>query len=274
MTGVTHVIPGDAGVYAVTSLDDKVYVVRYAKKEVEVYDASALTLVRLLPVPEISQSASGIAACSRNKCLYLSDWNDPSIHRMDLATDEAKIWPVATRPEGLSVNSDHNLVVACLTDNKLQEYTTDGCLVREVSLAAAGFTPPWHAIQLSTGDYVVSHWNSPGVVSVVGVDGGLLRSYGPSNSSDVGPLKSPRCLAVTKHDDILVADKGNNRILAINSSLTRAQLFPIPADIELREPFALHLDETRDRLYIGEISGKFRLIVQNNNSSYISWQLF
>jgi len=101
---------------------------------------------------------------------------------------------------------------------------------------------PWHAIQLSTGDYVVSHWESPGVVSVVEVDGGLLRSYEPSRSSDVGPMEYPRSLAVTKHGDILVADTGNNRILAINSSLTRAQLLlPIPADIELQAPLALHL---------------------------------
>jgi len=250
----------------VTSLDDSVYVVRDQKKEVEVYDAATLTLQRRLPVPGISNCASGIAACSRNKCLYLSDWNDPRIHRVDLATDAAKNWPVAKKPEGLSVNRDYNLLVACLTDNKLQEYTTDGRLVREI---AAGFTPPWHAIQLSTGDYVVSHYEPPGVVSVVGVDGGLLRSFGPASSSDVGPMKDLRSLSVTKHDDILVADAGNNRILAINSSLTHAQLLPMPADIELREPLALYLDETRDQLYVGEYGGKFRVIVLHNSS--ISW---
>jgi len=155
--------------------------------------------------------------------------------------------------------------VACLTDNKLQEYTTDGHLVREICLPA-GVGSPWHAIQLSTGDYVVSHWVSPGVVSVVGVDGGLLRSYGPADSSHDGPMEYPSSLAVTKHGDILVADRGNNRILAINSSLTRAQLFAMPADIELQEPRALFLDETRGRLYIGELGGEFRVIVLNNLS--------
>jgi len=267
---VTHVIPGDTGVHAVTSLDDKVYVVRHKKKEVEIYDA-AMTLARRLPVPGISDCASGIAACSRNKCLYLSDWNGPIIHRVDLATDEAKKWPVATKPVGLSVNRDHNVLVACLTDNKLQEYTTDGRLVREVCLAV-GVSAPWHAIQLSTGDYVVSHWLSPGMVSVVGVDKGLLRSYVPSRSSTVGvgPMKDPRSLVVTKLGNILVADEGSNRILAINSSLTHAQMFPIPADVELEAPRALYLDESRDRLYIGEWGGEFRVIVLHN-SSYISW---
>jgi len=266
---VTHVIPGDKGVYAVTSLDDRVYVVRDKKKEVEIYDAATLTLKRRLPVPGISVDASGIAACAINKCLYLSDWYYLSIHRVDLATDATKKWRVAKNPRGLSVNSDHNVLVACLSDNKLQEYTTDGRPVREISLAA-DMDSPWHAIQLSNGDYVVSQWLSAGLVGVVGVDGELLHSYGPSSSSDVGPMEYPCILAITKLGDILVADKGNNRILKINSSLTRAQLFPVPADVELREPFALHLDETGDRLYIGEFGGEFRVIVLNN-SSYISW---
>jgi len=267
---VTHVIPGDTGVNAVTSLDDRVYVVRYEKKEVEIYDATTLTLVRRLPVPGISHGASGIAACPRNRCLYLtnSDWNNPSIHRVDLATDAAKKWPVAKSPHGLSVNRDHNLLVVCSAGKKLQEYTTGGRLVREIPVLTVGMGLPWHAIQLSTGDYVVSHDQSPGVVSVVGVDGGLLRSYGPAASSDVGPMKCPRSPAVTKHGDILVADQGNNRILAINSSLTRAQLFRTPADIQRRAPCALYLDETRDRMYIGEWGGKRRVIVLNN-SSYI-----
>jgi len=270
MTGVSpsvlHVISGDTGVFAVTSLEDRVYVVRDMKKEIEVYDAATMTLERCLPVPGISQSASGIAACSRNKCLYLSDWNNSSIHRVDLATDAAKKWPVAKMPEGISVNRDHNLLVACLVDNKLQEYTTDGRLVREICLAA-GVDSPCHAIQLSSGDYVVCHRKSPGVLSIVGVDGLLRCNYEPSISSDVGPMKYPRNLADTQHGDILVVDQGNNRILLIDSLLIGTEPFPTPSDVELQAPLALYLDETRDRLYVGEIGGKYRVIVLNNLSS-------
>jgi len=274
---VTHVIPGDKGVNAVTSLDDRVYVVRRDKKEVEIYDAATLTLVRRLPVPGISQSASGIAACSRNKCLYLSDWNDPSIHRVDLATDVTKKWRVAKGPLGLSVNRDYNLLVACRDDSKLQEYTTDGRLVREICLGATDLWwlaeyRPWHAIQLSSGDYLVSNPASPlkmfsHVISVVGADGRLRRSYSPPIFSIVGLVKYPGNLANTEYGDILVVDQSCNRILAINSSLTRVQRLPIPADVELQGPRALYLDETRDRLYIGEIGGKCRVIVLNNLSS-------
>ena len=36
-------------------------------------------------------------------------------------------------------------------------------------------------------------------------------------------MKNPSSLAVTKNDDILVADEDNNRILSINSSLGSIQ---------------------------------------------------
>jgi len=152
---------------------------------------------------------------------------------MDLATDSMKAWRVGEKPRGLSVNGDHNVLVACLDNNKLQEYTTDGRLVREIRLPA-GLGSPWHAIQLSTGDYVISHCESAGVVSIVGVDGRLLRSYQPPSSSDIGLLKYPRRLAVTTHGDILVADAGNNRILTINFSISRAKVLPLPVDVGLR----------------------------------------
>jgi len=165
---LTHVIPSqDRGnVYAVTSLDDDVFVVRHNSQQVEVYDAVTFTLQRHITVHGLGVYGTftpGMTACDRNKCLYLSNYFNNSVHRVELSGSNAeKNWSVASRPTGLSVNIAHNLVVACSGANKLQEYTTHGSLVREICLQA-GVTYPWHAIQLSTGDYVIT----PGVVSVV-----------------------------------------------------------------------------------------------------------
>jgi len=209
---LTHVIPsqGRKAVNAVTSLDDDVFVVRFSSQHVEVYDAKTFTLQGHIAVQRLGSSTYGMTACARNKCLYLSDYENPSVHRVELSgSNAAKKWYVAKGPIGLSVNVAHNLVVVCRAANKIQEYTTHGSLVREICLQA-GMTYPWHAIQLSTGDYVVSQWTSPGVVSVVGVDGQVIRSYGQSETSDVGQMKNPASLAVTKNDDILVADQSNH----------------------------------------------------------------
>jgi len=247
-------------VSAVTSLGDDVFVARYNSEQVEVYDAVTLTLQRRLTVPGLGRWPSGLAACPNNNCLYASDFHI-SVHRVELSGSNAvKKWSMAGGPAGLSVNSEHNLIVACYEANKLQEYTTHGSLVREICLQAA-VTQPWHAIQLSTGDYVVSQYKSLGVVSVVGVDGQVVRSYGQSQTSDVGPMKYPISLAVTKNDDILVADMNNDRILSINSSLGYIQELALSVDGGIQRPRGLCLDEPRGRLYVGEATGECRVLV-------------
>jgi len=260
---LTHVIPsqGKDHVTAVTTLDDDVFVVRFESKQVEVYDAATFTLERHITVQGLGLFTPGMASCDRNKCLYLSNSNNNSIHRVELSgSNVMKQWSVARGPQGLSVNIAHNLVVACRGANKLQEYTTHGSLVREIRLQA-GAKSPWHAIQLSTGDYVVSPHTSPGVVSVVGVDGQVRHSYGQSQTSDVGQMKYPRSVAVTKNENILVADRDNNRIASINRSTACVQQLALSVDGGIHEPFGLCLDESRGRLYVGEWGGQHRVLV-------------
>jgi len=259
---LTHVIPSQGGhdVSAVTSLGDDVFVALDKNdQQVEVYDAVTLTLQRRLTVPRPCVWLSGLAACPNYNCLYASDSINNSVHRVELSGSNAvKKWSVARFPRGLSVNSVHNLIVACggKSANKLTEYTTYGTLVRVICLQA-GVTQPSHAIQLSTGDYVVSL----DVVSVVGVDGQVVRSYGQSQTSNVGRMGYPGSLAVTKNDDILVTDEDNNRILSINSSLGSIQELALSVDGGIRWPRGLCLDESRGRLYVGEWGGECRVLV-------------
>jgi len=73
-------------------------------------------------------------------------------------------------------------------------------------------------------------------------------------------MKRPASLAVTKNDDILVADE-DNRILLINSSLGSIQELALSVDGGIHWPWGLCLDESRGRLYIGEWSGEYRVLV-------------
>jgi len=260
---LTHVIPSQGGdsVSAVTSLGDDVFVARHKSQQVQVYDAVTLALQRRLTVPGLGDYPFGLAACPNNNCLYASDWINNRVHRVELSGSNAvKKWSVASSPAGLSVNSEHNLIVTCQRANKLQEYTTHGSLVREIRLHR-GVSWPWHAIQLSTGDYVVSQKAWRGEVSVVGVNGQVVRSYGQSQTSDVGHMKNPTSLAVTKNDDILVADEGNNRNLLINSSLGSIQELALSVDGGIHGPRGLCLDESRGRLYVGEWFGKRQVVL-------------
>jgi len=259
-----HAIPSSGSgteVFSVTSLGDEVFVARYSSQKVEVYDARTLSLQRSITVPGLGREVYGLIACTSNNCLYVSDWCNRSIHRAELTGSNAVTkWSVTNSPAGLSVNRAHNVVVACRDANKLQEYTTHGFPVREICLQA-GVTQPWHAVQLSSGDYVVGQWRSPGVVNVVGVDGQVRHSYGRSQTSDVGQMKHPLGLAVTKNGDILVADCGNHRILSMNSSRSSIQELALPVDGGIQSPWSLCLDESRGRLFVGETAGKYRVLV-------------
>jgi len=149
---LTHVIPsqGRDSVTAVTSLGDDVFVARLHTQMVEFYDAVTLTLQRRFIVPGHGDGLSGLAACPINNCLYAADWNNDRVHRVELSGSSAvKKWFVARHPTDLSVNSQHNLIVACYGADRLHEYATSGSLVREICLQA-GVTQLCHAIQLST----------------------------------------------------------------------------------------------------------------------------
>ena len=255
---------------------------RSGSQQVEVYDAKTCTLQRHVSIPGLGvhRGPCGLAACDHYQCLYASDFTNNRIHRAELTGSNAVMeWSVASGPRGLSVNQAHNVVVACWKENEagLLEYTTHGTLVREFSPKNA-LTEPWHAVQLSTGDYVVSHWTSPTVVSVVGANGQVVRRCGPSieqlvcirvkkcflhasHSSDLGQMEHPTSLAVTKNDDIFVADSGNNRILSLDSSLSSAHELALPVDVGIERPCGLCLDESRGRLYISEGRKQRRVLV-------------
>jgi len=246
-------------------LGDDVFLLRQRGRQVEVYDARTFALQRHIKIAGLGSPSYGLAASIHYDCLYASDWQYSHILRVDMSDSSAvKQWSVASRPVGLSVNKEHNVVVACIGADRLQEYTTHGTLVTEISLQPVGVSRPWHAVQLSTGDYVVSHGKSTGAVSVVGVDGQVVRSYSQSQASNVGPMSWPRSLAVTKNDNILVADDDNNRILSLDSSLSSAYELVLPVDNGIQRPFGLFLDELRKRLYVGEFGGEKRVLVFDN----------
>ena len=187
---VIHVVPGD-GVGGVTSLGDDVFVMccKYdTQHKIEVYDAKTFTLQRHITVAGLFDFSSDLAACPQNNCLYASDWNNNSIHRVELSGSNAMMkWSVARRPAGLSVNSERNLLVVSRGERKLQIFTTHGTLLQNIKLQA-DIEYPEHAVQLPTGQFLVSHWGSLHRVCLMGVDGAVVRSYGERWGSQLTQL--------------------------------------------------------------------------------------
>jgi len=260
---VTHVIPKGSEVRGVTSLGDDVFVVRISsKKKIEVYDANTFTLQRHITVPGLT-APWGLAACPYNGCVYASNTNNNSIHRVDLSGSNAVMkWSVVRHPRGLSVNSEHYLLVVSYGEHKLQIFTTHGTLLQDIQLQA-DIEYPRHAIQLSAGQFLVSHVGSLHRVCLVGVDGAVVRSYGGQEGSQLTQMNAPIGLAIDREGRILVADCNNNRLLVIDQSLSSAHEMSVCVDGGLNDPRSLWYDQSRRRLYIGEWSGRRVIVIDN-----------
>jgi len=261
---VTHVIPQGNELGGVTSLGDDVFVasVKSQPQKIEVYDAKTFTLQRHITVPGLRVVTCGLVACPYNNCLYASDLLNNRLQRVDLSGSNAVMkWSVARRPVGLSLNSEHNLLVTSLVERKLQIFTTHGTLMQNIQLQAdIGY--PSHAVQLSTGQFLVSHCGLLHRVCLVEVDGAVVRSYGGQPGSQLTQMNGAAGLSVDREGRVLVADQLNNRLLVIDQSLSSAHEMSLSVDGGLNHPRSLWYDQSRRRLYIGEWSG--RVIVIDN----------
>jgi len=263
---VTHVIPGGNSVTAVALLGDDVFVVLFrTQQRIDVYDTMTLTLQRYITVPGLGDYISGLVACSNNSCLYASDFDNNSVHRVDLSGSNAVMkWSVARRPAGLSVNSEHNLLVVSQDERKLQIFTTHGTLLQNIQLQA-DIECPRHAVQLPTGQFLVSHYGILKLhgISLVGVDGAVVRSYGGQKGSELTQMNEPRGLAVDREGRVLVADQSNNRLLVIDESLSSVHEMSVSVDGGLQGPRSLWYDQSRRRLYIGEWRGGRVIVIDS-----------
>ena len=197
-----------------------------------------------------------IVSCVERKLIYISDSDGSCIQRCDLTCGIPllrRIWPISgtpCRPCGLSITQpDCNLLVTCRGEsNKLRELSADnGQCVREIALQS-DIIDPWHAVKLTSGQYVVSHGsrlsNSLHRVCIVDDDGNVTRSYGGHESLD-DTLSCPSHLAVDEDTQFMfVADHVNDKIVGLGPQFAH---FFIRG---LSGPWRLHLHARR--LYVGQ----------------------
>ena len=232
---------------------------RHGIAKVEVYKPSAnnVNVQRYLNIGAGSSTFQGLAACELNQCLYVSEQNAQAIHKVSPVTNNTvKRWSVNGQPYGLSVNSTHNLLVACYNTHKVKEYTTDGTMVRDINLQP-GITSPTHVVQLPSGNFGITHHGPVHGYSEVDGDGKIIKPV-PATRAPL-QMSSPYGFVVSKKGSrVFVADMGNNRILLLlnsESSLSVQQL-PDPLNTGLRQPYTIHFDVSTGTMYVGEWGGR------------------
>jgi len=262
---VIETISTDDWVLGAASVDDELFaLLDRGYNQVAVYSLSNYRLLRHIQLPGLKKHAGNdMTSCVRQKCLYASNHHDYCIHRYDLSSSAVSEWPVPGEPRGLSVTPGTcNLLVACSEGGKpgkLIELSADsGQLVRKITLQS-DIKFLHHAIQLTTGQYLVCHglWDTLQRVCMVDAEGRVTHIYGGQRGSGVGQLKNPRRLAVDEDSQfIFVADHWNNRVVLLSPTLEFVREF----SEGVSDPFRLYFHQTTRRLFVGKSYGDVAVI--------------
>ena len=231
--------------------------------EIEVYDSMKLSFSRQWSLKELIQPQD-IASCGRNKCLYIFDyksffsWSN-GILRVDPNGILIKKWSTGNKfGYSLSVTNESNVILPVYNKSKLNEYSPDGQLIRELNIQSGPESCEiCHAIKLTSGDFVVSlrpvYVNNMDKVCLMDGDGKLKKSFGGKSASTIGYMKEPVHLSVDGNGFVMVVDRDNNRVLLLDSDLEfKREILSKGEKHGLRRPTRIHLDESNGRLFVAD----------------------
>ena len=274
---LVHTIRTKAGkehikdIFGMTILDKKLFVVSWESSEVEIYDTKQFNFIGQWNVKELSDPWD-IGSCNRNKCLYIMDHigplNSGKILKVDLEGNIIKNWSTGDDyGDGLSVTREFNVLLTIFNKNKLNEYSPDGQLIRQISLSSdTCIRHPWHALKLANGHYVVCHGHNDDDqhrVSIVDEEGRLKKCFGGKRGSTKGKMICPEYLAVDGNGFVMVADRGNSRILVLQPDLEFNKEILFRNVYELQSPLRITLDESR--LFVADNGNNRRILIFDLN---------
>ena len=226
--------------------------------EVEIFDSVKLSFSRRWNLKELIRPMD-IGACNRNKWLYVYDLkgncDSKEILRVDPNGKLINNWSTGIDyARGLSVTDESNVILTIYKQNKLNEYSPDGLLIRQINLSSyAGISHPWHAIKLKNGHFVVTHGSFDDdlhTVCILNADGKLMKSFRKELGTAIVQMRHPVYLSFDENGFMMVADQGNRRLLLLDSDLEFKKEVLSEEKHGLRHPRGIVLDESNGRLLV------------------------
>lgn len=156
---------------ALTSLDDKIYVVTDRGLSIHHYEAPYARYSNILfPPPELStvypaynfDQRSYIDVCNQTKCVYVAKRNDGRVWKLTTPDHNLKVWmPYIGNLCCLSVGSNGNVLILKLdtpeqdTEYCLEIYTKDALLANYINLTFSfpSDNVPWSALEICPGSF-------------------------------------------------------------------------------------------------------------------------
>ena len=156
------------------------------------------------------------------------------------------------------MNAEHHLIVTCRIVRKIKEFSPRGDLLRDVTLPDDVINPR-HAIQLTSGQFVVCHGvrDDPihRVCKISSDVRDLLHAHGGQPGSATGQYDVPCHLAADDNEFVFVVDPNNRRVTLLSPTLEYKRQV-VSCDRVKWLPHGLCLDVQRRRLYVAEIEFK------------------
>jgi len=252
---LVHALAEDLPVWGLTSLAGNIYLWRdKVREQVEVYDASTYRIWDYLTVPGV-RGITDMASCKHYLCVYIGDPVTQCVHKLDIRSQGAATrWAVNDEPQGLSVNAAHSVIVTCRTARKIKVFTSHGECLSDVSLPD-GIINPWHAIQTSSGLFILCHGNHGDQlhrVCMMTADGRhIVHSHGENWGRATGEYNVPRHLAVNDNELVFVDDIFNRRVKLLSPTLEYV-VDAVSRDQLTWRPCRVCLDTERRLLYVAD----------------------
>jgi len=270
-----YVMAPNGRIYGVTVLGNEMFILRSTGSSIiaEAYNTHDFTCNERLDILNIT-SMNAIASCFYNNCLYISDTKSECIHRYDCSNKGSYSWPVGGICNGLSVTSEHNVLVTLSMLRQIVEYKTNGELINIIQLdATVNPTRPYidypvHSIQLSNRNlFVITNGrkdDEKAGLNIVDRNEHIVMIRDKPVLFIGGKWQNPVCIAVDGQDNVLLVDGCSdikNIVKVYSSELRHLGNIVIPGH-NFKGPYSMHLDEENKRLYIGENSGERMFVLE------------
>jgi len=235
----------------VTQLHDVVYIVCSDSSAIVRFNATTHERLTDIDVKDLRQPWD-IVACEQTSQVYVADW-PKCVFRVSADGADINLWWIKSsvdtlKPATMSVTSTRLLVTS--TDTKqLMQLDSLGDELRRVQLPDD--MRPWHAVESPTTTFIVSHENTqctPHQISEVNTGGQVLRHF---TGSRLSPLGWTRHVAIDSHGNVLVADRGNRRILLLDAQLRLRRLIIDEHQLNDKNPHRLCYREPTGQLLVG-----------------------
>ena len=236
-------IRGQYGCVQIAWLENKIYITVPCKKKMEVYSDHApfhdLTDENYIDIRKL-QLPSGIATSASSRSIFVSDYYQNSIWKIQIPQNELSRFDIGFYPTKMALTPNNELLVVeeyrdaslgnwyCFSIHifRLTDFSQTKCIpiprvVRRIS--CAGQSPNLDIVIAYSG--LNSKGEYRGMISTLSMEGEFIRTFDPSLSDSFeNNIQTPHSFTFKENGDIFVADSSYRGVLLFNSRLTDYQV--------------------------------------------------